>query len=76
MPNDLEPEENRWYETDKGKIFRVVSLDEQSGMIELQHQDGDLNEIDIDEWKALDLELVEAPSDWGGSLDTSTEEEL
>lgn len=76
MPNELEPMENQWYETDKGKIFRVVGVDGASGMIGLQHQNGDLNEIDLDEWSSLDLEMVEAPSDWEGSMDLSSDEEI
>ncbi|MCG6976847.1 MAG: hypothetical protein LJE56_10685 [Acidiferrobacterales bacterium] len=75
MPNELEPIEGQWYETTKNRIFRVVSIDENSGMIELQHQDGDLNEIDQAEWSSLDLERVEEPSDWRGSMDPSTDEE-
>ena len=76
MPNELEPSSGQWYETGKGQIFRVVALDENSGMIELQHQNGDLNEIEFDEWAALELELIESPSDWRGSMDPSTDEDL
>ncbi len=76
MSNELEPILNQWYETDKGKIFRVVALDEANGMVELQHQDGDLNEIEIEQWAELILEIVEAPSDFRGSMDPSTDEEL
>ena len=75
MPNDLEPIEGQWYETTRSRIFRVVAVDPGSGMIELQHQDGDLNEIDMEEWKSLTLEMVDAPSDWRGSMDPSTDEE-
>jgi len=75
MPSDLSPIAGQWYETSKSQIFRVVALDETNRMIELQHQNGDLNEIDIDEWAQLELEIVEAPDDWLGSLDSTGEEE-
>ncbi len=71
----ISPIAGQWYETRKGQIFLVVALDETSSMIELQHQNGDLNEIDLEEWAQLDLEVVEAPSDWVGSLDSTGEEE-
>lgn len=75
MANDLSPIAGQWYETSKSQIFRVVALDKASKMIELQHQNGDLNEIDIEEWARLELEVVEAPNDWVGSLDSTGEEE-
>lgn len=70
MPNDLSPIEGQWYETRKGQVFRVIALDESGNMVELQHQNGDLNEIELEEWKQLDIDVVEVPEDWVGPLDS------
>jgi len=54
---------------DKGEIFQVTSLDEDSGSIEIQNFDGDLDEVDAETWRALPLGLAEPPEDWTGPVD-------
>jgi hypothetical protein len=70
MPNEQDPIVQNWYQfLDKGQIFRVVAVDEDSGYIEIQHYDGDVEEIDMDVWDELDIELIEPPEDWTGPVD-------
>jgi hypothetical protein len=60
----------QWYvRSDKGESFQVTGLDEESGTIEIQTFDGDLDEVDADNWRALPLELAEPPEDWTGPVD-------
>ena len=54
---------------DKGEIFQVVALDENSGTIELQEFDGGIDEVDLDEWHQLTIDAAAQPEDWGGPLD-------
>ncbi|MGH8249383.1 MAG: DUF6763 family protein [Steroidobacteraceae bacterium] len=70
MSNRLPPIVGNWYShRDKGEMFQVVALDESSGTIEIQEFDGGLDELDLEEWRALAVEAAAQPEDWGGPLD-------
>ena len=76
MINDLEPlEENWYYDLEQDHHFMVVSVDEDEGLIEIQHENGEIEEIDMEEWEELDLEASEEPEDWTAPLDEEEEEE-
>lgn len=77
MQDDIEPVVGTWYQRVKaGEIFQVVAVDEESGLIETQHFDGDLEEIDLEAWYAEDLEVAEAPEDWTGPVDDVEKDDL
>jgi hypothetical protein len=70
MGNRLPPIVGNWYtHRDKGELFQVVALDEEAGTIEIQEFDGGLDELDLEEWRALAVETAAQPEDWGGPLD-------
>ena len=70
MGNRLPPIVGNWYtHRDKGALFQVVALDEDAGTIEIQEFDGGLDELDLDEWRALLVDTAAQPEDWGGPLD-------
>jgi hypothetical protein len=70
MSTDLSPIVGNWYQPlGKGQAFVVVSLDEEEGVIEIQHYDGDVEEIDLDAWSELELEAAEPPEEWTGPID-------
>ncbi|HET8691312.1 MAG TPA: DUF6763 family protein [Steroidobacteraceae bacterium] len=70
MGNRLPPIVGHWYaHRDKGALFQVVALDEEAGTIEIQEFDGGLDELDLDEWRALAVDSAAQPEDWGGPLD-------
>ena len=65
MSDQLEPTEGNWYYDLESDIhFNVVSVDEDEELIEIQYEDGEIDEIELDEWAELDLELSEEPEDW------------
>jgi len=77
MANDLDPIVGNWYRhLDKGQMFTVVATDETAGVVELQHFDGDIEEIDLTVWSSMDLELAEAPEDWTGPTDVIERDDL
>lgn len=77
MSRDLSPVVGNWYQPlEKGQPFVVVGLDEEQGVIEIQHYDGDLEEIDAEAWSGLDLEAAEPPEDWTGPLDDVEADDL
>jgi hypothetical protein len=70
MDNEIEPKVDSWYQNlINGQVFQVVSLDEDAALVELQHADGDVEEIGLDEWHTMDLESTDAPDDWTGPID-------
>lgn len=70
MTNRLAPMIGHWYShRDKGELFQVVALDEDSGTIEIQEFDGGIDELDFDEWRQLAVESAVQPEDWGGPMD-------
>jgi len=70
MSNEADPILGCWYRhLDKGQEFCVVALDEQNGSVEIQNFDGDLQEIDMEEWRQMELETIEEPENWSGALD-------
>jgi hypothetical protein len=70
MNNEIEPNVGSWYQNlINAQVFQVVSLDEDAALVELQHADGDIEEISLDEWREMDLESTDAPDDWTGPID-------
>lgn len=70
MPTDIEPIADNWYcHLDKGQRFLVVAVDETEEKVEIQDFDGNIDEIDLEDWYQMDIERCEAPENWGGPLD-------
>ena len=71
MPEIGEPKLDQWYlREDTGEKFLVTDYDEDSGTVEIQTADGDLDEFDQEAWQTLPLSLAEAPHDWTAPIDT------
>jgi len=69
MPED-EPIEGQWYQhRDKGRRFQVVAVDRGAGTVEIQHFDGDVEELDLEQWPELEIDPIAEPEDWTGPLD-------
>lgn len=68
-----------WYRLRGGELFEVVAVDESDGTIEVQYFDGTLEEMEFDDWRAQfsagEIEEVEAPEDWTGSVDLDSDAE-
>jgi len=74
---DADPIVGNWYEhLDKGQIFLVVAFDEDEGVIEIQHFDGDVEELSLDDWQTIELALCEEPENWFGAIDISEDDDL
>lgn len=77
MPIEEEPTVNQWYRhLDKGYRFHVTALDEADGTVEIQHFDGDVEELDREEWYELEIEPIEPPEDWTGPIDDVERDDL
>ena len=76
MSHELDPKVGRWYRRlDDEQMFKVVSIDEDEGLIEIKTVDGDIEEVDSTEWIALDLEAAEAPEDYVDHDEESDDED-
>jgi hypothetical protein len=65
---EYEPTVGQWYEDlENDETFQVLKVDEDREIVEIQHLDGDTEELDVDDWAELDLELTEEPEGWSGS---------
>jgi len=65
VSRDFEPVAGQWYENvEEEEQFRVLSLDEDSLLIELEYLDGDIEEIDVETWHEMDLEKIAEPEGW------------
>ena len=70
MSRDYEPVPSQWYENvEEEESFRVLSVDEDSELIEIEYLDGDIEEIDLEAWHEMDLERIEEPEGWSESDD-------
>lgn len=77
MPNTFDPIVNQWYyHLDKGQRFFVTAVDEDSGTVEIQHFDGDVEEMSLEEWQELDIDLSVAPENWAGPMDIGERDDL
>jgi len=77
MTTALKPVVSQWYRhRDKGQQFYVTALDEEAGTVETQHFDGDLEEMDFDDWHQLSIETIEPPEDWTGPVDNIARDDL
>lgn len=74
MSNDLDPIIGNWYHDPADDTdFQVISLDEDEGLIEIEYADGDLDEIDMEQWQEMELEQIDNPLDLDELLDTDYE---
>jgi len=76
MSHELDPKVGRWYRRlDDEQVFKVVSIDEDDGLVEIKTVDGEIEELDSTEWVELDLEAAEAPEDYVEHDEDEEEEE-
>ncbi len=76
MSRDNEPVPGQWYENvEEEETFRVLTVDEDSELIEIEYLDGDIEELDIEAWHEMDLELTDEPEGWSDDDEEEDEEE-
>jgi len=77
VDEELEPIVGKWYRReDDGEIFTVVSVDEDEGIIEIRPIDGEVEEIDEAAWEEMELEPVDDPEEWEGTVELDDDEDL
>ncbi len=77
MDNAIEPTVGRWYQDlEGGELFQIVSSDADEAVLEVQYFDGDVEEISLEEWRGMDVEVTDPPEDWTGPVDEVAREDL
>ncbi|HYE33898.1 DUF6763 family protein [Methylocaldum sp.] len=77
MNSEADPIVGNWYQhLDKGQAFQVIAADEKADSVEIQHFDGDVEEMDFDAWYRLEIQPIEAPENWSGPLDVAEVDDL
>jgi hypothetical protein len=70
------PVPGKWYENrEEEETFRVLSVDEDDELVEIEYVDGEIEELDLDTWHELDLEPTETPEGWSDDSDSDEDEE-
>ncbi len=70
MATEMDPVIGVWYrDSESGRLFEVVAIDEDDGTVEVQYFESEVEEIDIDSWYELTLEPAAEPEDWSGPFD-------
>ena len=71
----LKPTVGKWYkDLQTSALFEVVAWDAQALTIETQYLDGEITEYDLDAWREMFLEAVEAPEDWRTAFELDDED--
>jgi segregation and condensation protein B len=70
------PVPGKWYENrEEEETFRVLSVDEDDELVEIEYVDGEIEELDLDTWHELDLEPTETPEGWSDDSDSDEDED-
>jgi hypothetical protein len=76
VSRDYEPVPGQWYENlEEEEPFRVLTVDEDSELVEIEYLDGDIEEIDLETWHEMDLELTTEPEGWAESQEEDDEDD-
>jgi hypothetical protein len=76
VSREYAPTPGKWYENkEEEETFRVLSVDEDDELVEIEYVDGEIEELDLDTWHELDLELTEEPEGWADSQEEDDDEE-
>jgi hypothetical protein len=76
VSRDYEPVPGQWYENlEDEESFRVLTVDEDSELVEIEYLDGEVEEIDLETWHEMDLEQTDEPEGWSESDEEEDDEE-
>jgi hypothetical protein len=76
VSRDYEPQAGQWYEDlETEETFQVLTVDPDEELIRIQWPDREIQEIDLDQWNEMDLELTVAPEGWVDDVEEDDEED-
>jgi hypothetical protein len=76
VSRDYEPVRGQWYaNVEEDETFRVLSVDEDAELVEIEYLDGDIEEMDLDAWHEMDLGKIPEPEGWAAAADEEDEDD-
>jgi hypothetical protein len=76
VSRDNEPVKGQWYENvEDEETFRVLSVDEDAEVVEIEYLDGEIEELDLEEWREFDLDLIDEPEGWSDEDDEDEDDD-
>jgi len=64
------PTAGEWYlDSETHGEFEVVAMDEANGFLAVQYLNGEIGELDVEEWDALELSRIGLPEAWSLALE-------
>jgi hypothetical protein len=74
--NYCEPIVGNWYRNKEvtNEIFKVVAIDHDERLIEIQYFDGQIGEFDLGTWLESNIIEIAEPEDWSGAYELSKED--
>lgn len=70
------PTIGQWYrDSEYDQVFEVIAIDDNTGSIEIQHEDGALDEYDFESWSQMDLKRTSQAEDAGAGYAITREDE-
>ena len=76
MSRDYEPVPGQWYENlEEDESFRVLKVDEDAELVQIEHLDGEIEQLDLETWHEMDLEETEEPEGWAEPEDEDEDED-
>jgi hypothetical protein len=73
----LSPVVGAWYkDMQTQEVFEVIDWDPTNFSIETQYLDGEVAEYDLDAWREMELEVVEAQEDWRAAFELDDDDML
>lgn len=75
MSGQISAEIGHWYRPFSGdNLFEVVAIDYDDQVIEVQHFDGEVEEIDFNGWKTIIPIETSPPEDWTGPFEINRQD--
>jgi hypothetical protein len=76
VSRDYEPVVGQWYENaEEDEQFRVLTVNEDDELVEIEYLDGDVEELDMESWQEMDLDKIDEPEGWSESEDEEDDED-
>jgi hypothetical protein len=77
MATITDPIIDSWYkDVENNLTFKVIAIEDNGDVIEVQYLDGDLGSYDRDSWYNSTFDYVEAPEDWSAPYDDMEDDDL
>lgn len=75
MSGQITADIGQWYRPiNSRELFEVVAIDYEDQTVEVQHFDGDIEELEFNTWRALLPVVTAPPEDWTGPYEIESED--